>query len=149
MSNAFLYRMGAGYAGAISRIEALVAEPNQLDRTTPPGVFGVPVKLVAGKIQICKSSDVPYGFLIRPYPTQANVNEALNAGTPDPNQLCDVMRSGYMQVKCTAGTPAKNADVYFNSSTGLVQAESGTKIDNCKFMGTADSNGLVEIAYNI
>lgn len=151
MSNAFLYRMGSGYAGAISRIEALVSEPNIIDADTPPTVFGVPVKLSSGKITICTGSDTPYGFLIRPYPMQSQINEALGAATPSLTQTLDVMRSGYMQVKNTLGTPAKDGAVYYNQTTGLIQASSagGTEIAGCKFMGTEDSDGIVEIAYNI
>lgn len=151
MSNAFLYRMGSGYAGAISRIEALVSEPNIIDAATPPTVFGVPVKLSSGKITICTGSDTPYGFLIRPYPTQSQTNEALGAATPSLTQTLDVMRSGYMQVKNTLGIPAKDGKVYYNQTTGLIQASSsgGTEIAGCKFMGTEDSDGIVEIAYNI
>lgn len=151
MSNAFLYRMGSGYAGAISRIEALVSEPNIIDAATPPTVFGVPVKLSSGKITICTGSDTPYGFLIRPYPMQSQTNEALGAATPSLTQTLDVMRSGYMQVKNTLGIPAKDGKVYYNQTTGLIQASSsgGTEIAGCKFMGTEDSDGIVEIAYNI
>jgi hypothetical protein len=151
MSNqAFLYRMPAGLAGAVSRIEALVSEPNLIDTTTPPTVFGIPVKLVSGKIQKCASGNTPYGFLIRPYPTQSATSEALGTATPSLLQTCDVMKSGYMQV-VSAGVPAKDGQVYFLDADGTITASatSSTAIVGCKFMGAADANGLVEIAYNL
>jgi hypothetical protein len=56
-----------------------------------------------------------------------------------------------MTVKNTAGTPAKNGQVYFVSATGLISASASnaTAITGCYFMGDADSDGNCEIAYNL
>lgn len=152
MSNAYLYRMPVGIAGDVTRKEQSTVEAQVMDSSTPVTVFGVPVQMVSGKIQpLSASDDVIYGFLVRPYPTSYTSNEALATATPSATLACDVLRRGYMTVKNTLGTAVKNAAVYFNDTTGLVQASSvgGTAITGCYFMGDADSDGNVEIAYNL
>lgn len=160
MSNTFLYRMPAGIPGDVTRHEAARIEQQQMDTSVPVTVFGVPVKLVSGKIQPMAENDSgqPYGFLVRPYPTQRTTNEALGAATPDPTQLCDVLVAGYMTVDNASGTPAKNGAVYYRATQispvvliGRVEAAASgcVAITGCHFMGTADSDGNVEIAFNV
>lgn len=152
MSNAYLYRMPSGIAGDVTRHEVAKIEAQVLDSTTPPTVFGVPVKMVSGKIKpLASAQDVIYGWLVRPYPTGAATSEALDAGTPVAGNPCDILRSGYMTVKVTAGVAAKNVVVLFNATTGKVEAgaSGGTSTVNAFFMGEADANGNVEIVYNI
>lgn len=153
MSNAFLYRMPEGFAGAVTRLELAKIEPQTMDPNTPATLYGIPVKMVSGKIQpINSGSDVVYGLLVRPYPTQSTVNQAIGQGTPSTELQCDILRSGYMTVKVTVGTVAKNGQVYFNNTTGLIEGYVGsgqTAITGCFFQGTADSDGLVEVIYNI
>ena len=152
MSNAYLYRMPAGIAGDVTRKEQATIEAQIMDTTTPVTVYGVPVQMVAGKIKpLSTNSDVVYGFLVRPYPTQSATNEALASGTPSTINAADILRRGYMTVKNTAGTPAKDGQVYYVTATGLISASSSsaTAITGCYFMGEADSDGNVEIAYNL
>lgn len=60
------------------------------------------------------------------------------------------MRRGYMAVALESGTAALGGKVYLNA-TGKISADSSsnTEIPNCIFMGAADADGLVEIAFNI
>jgi hypothetical protein len=152
MSNSYLFRMPAGIPGDVTRREVAKVEAQMMDATTPVTVFGVPVKMVSGKIKpLAGAGDVIYGFLVRPYPTSGSVNEALAVGTPQVNMPCDLLRSGYMTVKVTAGVAAKDAHVLFNATTGLVEAgaSGGTSIANAYFMGEADADGNVEISFNL
>lgn len=153
MSNAFLYRMPAGIAGALTRLEVAKVEPNVMDPDTPVTVYGVPVVKVSGKIQPYAGSGTILGFLVRPYPTQMEslANQGLNSGAPSEEQTCDVLRSGYMTVLNTLGTPATDGQVYANNTTGKVQADAtgATAVTGAFFMGAADDNGNVEICFNI
>ena len=156
MSNAILYRMAAGIPGDVTRHESATIEAQQIDATTLiPLKYGIPVKMVSGKIEkINNTSDAVYGFLVRPYPTQGATNEALGTSTPVLTQLCDVLRRGYMTVLCATGTAVKNAQVYFNNTTGFVEAyynggSGQTAITGCYFMGGADADGNVEISFNL
>ena len=150
MSNAFLYRMGVGYAGQVTRLEVAKIEPQILDSVNKPTVFGVPVIITSGKVCKFAGSGTIKGFLVRPYPTQAEVSEALDAGTPNVNQMGDILRSGYMIVDVQSGTAEKGGIVYANDTTGLVQADSSGATDTgAKFMGAADENGIAEIEFNV
>lgn len=166
MTNAFLYRMPAGIAGDVSRKGQATIEPQIQDSTTPVEYYGVPVKLESGKIKPIENGDLAsdvYGFSVRPYPTQSDVNEALAAGTPPVNQPIDIMRRGYMTVKVQNGTPAKNGQVYVrvaneDTSLGLLygglECAAGSPADcvaitGAYFMGTGDDDGNVEISYNL
>lgn len=152
MSNAYLYRMPVGIAGDVTRKEQSTVEAQVMDSSTPVTVFGVPVQMVSGKIQpLSASDDVIYGFLVRPYPTSYTSNEALATATPSTTLAANILRRGYMTVKNTVGTPVKNAQVYYVTATGLISASasSATAITGCYFMGDADSDGNVEIAYNL
>jgi len=153
MTNAYLYRMPAGIAGDVTRKEVAKIEAEIIDANTlTPTVFGIPVKMVSGKIErLNGGGDTIYGFLVRPYPTSAATSEALAVGTPSLVNAANILRSGYMTVKVTAGVAVKNANVLFNATTGLVEAgaSGGTSISNAFFMGAADADGNVEIVYNI
>lgn len=164
MSNAYLTRMPAGIAGDVSRKEYAKIEPAVMDADYPVLTYGIPVKLVSGEARPFTTGDdavVPHGFSVRPYPFQAVSSEALAAGTPNPAQPIDILRSGYMTVKNNAGTPAKGGTVYVRvvDSGSAAQplggieaaADSGdcVAITGAMFMGSADADGNVEIAYNI
>jgi hypothetical protein len=164
MSNAYLTRMPCGVAGDISRKELSKVEPRFMDSTLPVPLYGVPVKMVSEKVYGFTTDDdavVPYGFAVRPYPFQAAVSEALVAGTPNPTQPLDVLRSGYMTVKNNAGVPALGGAVYVRVvDSGLAAQPLGgieaaadggecVAITGAIFMGTADADGNVEISYNI
>jgi len=173
MSNAFVYRMPAGVPGDVGRLEQATIEPNQYDTDYPCLAYGILVKLVASKIRPIASGDdisaVGYGFLVRPYPIQEPIgsaasSQALSAGAPNTALAADVLRRGYMTVKVTAGgataiaSIAKGDAVYVRSTadTGKVvgDIEAGSisgndTVTGAIFMGAADTDGNVEIAYNI
>jgi hypothetical protein len=167
MSNAFIYRMPAGIAGDVTRLEHATIEPQQFDTSYPVLLFGVPVKMTSGKIRPIAAADTiatdVYGILVRPYPSQMTASEALGAGTPDTSKIANVLRRGYMTVKCQLGTPAKNGIVYVRKTAhstlpliypigGIEAAADSAKCEamsGAYFVGTADADGNVEISYNI
>lgn len=163
MSMTFLYRMGAGIAGDITRKEVAKVEANLINASKPVTAYGAPVKIVSGKVEPIESGDtianLVYGFAVRPFPFQAQVSEALGAGTPNPTQPLDVLRSGYITVKNNSGTPAKGGIVYCRKTAaegevlgGIEAAADGSDceaVTGATFMGAADANGLVEIGFNI
>lgn len=165
---AFKYRMPAGIPGATNRVEQLTAEAQIMDTAFPVTLFGVPVKIVSGLVRPIASGDAAslvYGFLIRPYPTQ-NVGTAYSVGTdgfgggvPNSQDVANVMRRGYMTVKLNGATAAtKGGQVYVRNANGSTPTPIGgveagatdcVAIPGCIFMGPADADGNVEIAYNI
>lgn len=163
MSNAFVYRMPAGIAGDVTRREHATIEPHVFDASYPVTEFGLPVKLVSGEIRPIAAADtvadVQYGLLVRPYPSQMATSEALAAGTPDVTKIGDVLVRGYMTVKCNLGTPAKGGAVYVRKTANgdylIGGIEAGADSAKCEalvgaiFMGSADADGNVEIAFNI
>lgn len=79
---AYTYRMPSGFAGMITRVDTSDTEAQTIDSTTPPTSFGIPVKMVAGKIQPLANGDaatVIYGFLARPFPFQGRTYPARSA----------------------------------------------------------------------
>lgn len=164
MSNAYVYRMPAGIAGDVSRKEMAKIEPQYMDATYVVDRYGIPVKMVSSKLRPFTTGDdavVPYGFSVRPYPIQGASSEALATATPPTNQPLDVLKSGYITVKCNAGVAALNGAVYVRvvdsglSAQPLGGVEAAADGGDCVaisgaiFMGAADSDGNVEIAYNI
>lgn len=161
MSNAYLYRMPCGIPGDVTRKEHAKIESWPFDTTLYPTKFGIPVKLVSGKIRKMASGDTeqPYGFLVRPYPSQMGASEDLAAGTPDITKLGDILVSGYMTVDAFEGTPAAEGTVYYyhyndtdlgNVSAGNTDSPSTiTAITGAIFMGAADTDGNVEIKFNV
>lgn len=165
MSNVFITRMPAGIAGDVTRREHADIEPQVMDTDYPVLRYGEPVKMVSGEIRpITTGDDINdiYGFGCRAYPVQTSTNEAIGSATPPTNLHFDVLRRGYMTVKVQDGTPAKNASVWVRTVAaddptaqpigGLECASDGGdcfEITNAKFMGEADSDGNVEISYNL
>jgi len=122
---AYTFRMPAGFAGDLQRAEVATIESQQIDSNTPPNAFGVPVKLVGGKLQPIAAGDaasVVYGFYLRPYPIQGNGTDPLGTSTPPTSGNGDVLRRGYSNVQLNGTTAAaKNGPVYMrvgNASTG-------------------------------
>lgn len=163
MSNAFIYNMPAGIAGDVTRKEHSKIESHVMDTSYPVTKYGVPVKMVSGKIRPMAAADTgqPYGFSVRPYPTLADASEALGTATPSTTQPIDVLVSGYIIVDNKEGTPSKGGSVYYRSQSddtteiGQVEAEADTSpetnvaITGAVFMGSADSDGNVEIKFNV
>lgn len=169
MTNAILYRMASGIPGALNRIEHCTVVPEVFDATYPVTKYGLPVKIVSGEVRPIAAADtiasVMAGFLVRPYPTQAETSEALGAATPNPNAIADIMKRGYMTVKVEASlpaaVPAKGGIVYCRKTDhgaaeyiiGGVESDADSAkceaIPGCFFTGAMDADGNCEIEYNI
>jgi hypothetical protein len=161
--NPILYRMPFGVQGDISRRDQLHIEPH-IYGATPFTAYGLPVKLSSNKVIPMGAGDAAgnaFGILVRPFPTQgANASDPLGTAVPPTSGEADVMRKGYIFVKCNVGTPALNGTVYMrvtanggNTIIGGIEATSDSTntviLSNCKFNGPADSNGIVEITIGV
>lgn len=168
MSNAFLYRMPSGIPGAISRESVATIEYQPLDSTKNFGEYGLAGQISGDNfVPITSGSAITavYGFLVRPYPTTgANASDPLGTAVPPTSGEANVLKRGYISVKCYRGTPAKNGTVYIRvgdtDTTGFplgsitADADSTTAADTLAlpgayFTGAGDANGNVEVAYNL
>lgn len=141
--------MPAGVPGDVSRKTESTLESGIMAQDLP---FGSPVKMASGKLTgISAADDVIYGFVARPYPTQATQAAS--------GEIHDCMRRGYMTVTLANGTASRGGAVYVR-----IAAETGKKVGDleasavkdetvaipgCLFMGEADANGNVEISFNL
>jgi hypothetical protein len=125
---AILYSAPSGVPGDLNDILNTVVESWVLDPDLTPTDFGVPVKVVDGKIAKIESGDTAadfYGILSRSVPTMApDLNVNLNTSTPNANTVSGVVVGGpgYVLVKCTVGTPAKGGAVYMRVTAALGKA---------------------------
>ena len=155
----FLKRMPAGIPGDVSRKEDAVIESNLVGAGEVP--YGAFVKLSSGKLAPIAASDtaaVIYGLAVRPYPKQSENNKFGPTAAPA-GGMCDVLRSGYMTVLLKQGTAVRGGQVYVRvtedteKKVGDIEAAADTTktvaVSGCMFMGPADADGNVEIAYNI
>ncbi|WP_446903004.1 structural cement protein Gp24 [Burkholderia sp. YIM B11467] len=164
---AYQFRMPAGFAGDLQRAEAAVVEPQLIDASAPPLSFGVPVKLVGGKIQpINNSADTAalvYGVNLRPYPIQGNGTDPLGTSTPPASGVTDILRRGYVNVQLNGtAAAAKGGTVYvrvagasagkpiggFEAAADATSANTVAMPANWYFTGPADAYGVTEIAVN-
>ncbi len=161
---AFQYRMPAGFAGDIQRVEEATIETQIIDAANPPTAFGVPCKVVGDKIQPIGDGDAAsavYGFNVRAYPVQGNGSDPLGTATPPTSGATDILKRGYIMV-ALGGTAdaAKNGTVYVRVGSpsagkplgGIEAAADGTgtvSLTNAYFTGPKDAYGVVEVAYNI
>lgn len=158
MSNAFLYRMPSGIPGDVSRkshstIEAHLAKGNF-------GAFGVFGKLTAdGFVPLTADDTDVYGLIVRSYPTQSALN-GMGAAIPQSGIIQDVLRRGYMTVKCNVGNAKKAGAVFVRVAAGtelkpiggieaVADAKNTIELKNAMFMHDADAQGNVEISFNI
>lgn len=162
MSNAFLYRMPSGVPGDVSRKSQSTIESHPIGAQF--ATFGLFGKLDTGSgnfvpLVATDTADKVYGLLVRAYPTQTVQNQ-LGKATPLPNGIQDVLRRGYMTVKCNAGSAKTAGTVYVRISAatetkpvgGIEAAADGANnivLSNVFFMHDADAQGNVEISFNI
>lgn len=178
MSNVFTYSMPYGIPGAVNRVggRGPDIEAQIMDPTHPLPFYGLfgQIDATTGFFRQLTSTDAAvYGLLVRPYPEQPTTatgfSGSISLGTaavpPQFQTAIDVLKSGYMTVKLYNTTAAvKNGAVYTriadNDATGFplgdveaaADSSGGTNtllVTPAYFMGPADSNGNVEIAYNI
>ncbi|EPD6720383.1 structural cement protein Gp24 [Acinetobacter baumannii] len=158
MGNAYLYRMPSGIPSDISRKAHSTVEAHILKGNF--GAFGIFGKLTADGIVPLEAADTDvYGLIVRSYPTQSALN-GIGAAVPQSGIVNDIMRRGYMTVKCNAGTAKKAGKVYVRVATGtelkpiggieaVADGVNTIEIKNAMFMHDADAQGNVEISYNI
>jgi hypothetical protein len=160
MGKSLLYRMASGIPGDVSRPAQSLIEPATLNAALPFSAYGMVGKFAAGKFVPLAGGETAAdvrGFLVRPYPTQtANADgSGIQQGI-----IGNVMRRGYMTVKCGAGVPAKDGQVYARIAAaaagkpiaGVEATADGANtiaITGCRFTGPADADGNVEIEYNL
>jgi hypothetical protein len=143
----YTYQMPSGIPGNVNRPEVSTIEQFILDQTTPPTVFGNPVKNVTAKIQPIQAGDLSaaiIGFLVRPYPTSGNGTDGLGVAAPNKALPGDVLKRGYISVKVGGVTaPVSGGVVYVrvgNASTGKVvgdvEAANDTVVTAAATVGT-------------
>jgi hypothetical protein len=163
ITNAYLTRMPVGFVGMVNRQDQALLQPEIIDTSYPPVLYGTVVKMVSGKIRTIASGDAAAdvrGFIAKPYPyNETSVSSATlgASGVPNPNLPCDIMKRGYMIVAFAGTTAAKGGqvNVCINTAGGgaigdITETTDGNNvaIANCFFMGAA-SGGVVEISYNV
>ncbi|MGV0885993.1 hypothetical protein V6760_03860 [Acinetobacter venetianus] len=162
MSNVFLYRMPSGIPGDVSRKSQSTIESHPVGAQFAAfGLFGK-ISATDGKfvpLEAADTAEIIYGLFVRAYPTQSAQNE-LGKAVPQPNGIQDVLRRGYMTVKCNAGNAKKAGTVYVRVGAGteakpvggIEAAADGANsiaLPNAFFMHDVDAQGNVEISFNI
>lgn len=106
-------RAPASFAGEITRPDETVVESAFLNPEKAPEHFGVPVKMVNGKLEKLEVGDTaPYGVLARVAPSIADGDK------PNPQQAQSVVVRGYIAVDCSnAGQPPRGGQVYFRKNS--------------------------------
>jgi len=158
---AFLTRMPVGWPGAYNRTHDATVEPTPLAPGGPaPTAYGVALTMTPTGAALPAAAASIYGMYVRPYPTNSNQDPLGTDTPPTPANAgnVDVMVRGYLVVKLLAGTAVKGAPYEFSvtggNAGGVAAVGSGgaTPIacpGRSYFMGPADANGMVEIAFNI
>lgn len=155
-----LYRAPAGVQGDITRPDDTIVESAFIDPAGAPETFGCAVKMVVGKIKAMTTGDTAdkfYGVLSRVAPSiGGNLGEGYMDGKPNPAAPQGVVVKGYVNVKCTVGTPLRGAPVYVRvtaatgKAVGDFEANSdganSVKLENVIWaVAGKDENGLAEI----
>lgn len=135
---AFLTRMPAGIAGAITRPLESTIEPALLYRPTDPTPalspteYGSAVVIDATTkrwaLPIAASTAAQIAFLPRPYPGGLAQQQGVLGVTPvDTVHVGDVMRRGYMNVKLRLGAAVKGGAVFVRvqNPVGVTQPVGG------------------------
>lgn len=140
---AYQFNMPSGIPGSVSRAEHATIEAQLLSSTNQPIAYGVPVKIVSGKVQGFQSTDTtafgitvatgievgtkPHGILIRPYPTNSGqdplgISGTTSTQTMPTSGIVDVMVRGYVMVfvgSTKRSSAAKDSQVFYSVvSTG-------------------------------
>ena len=160
MGNVFLYRMPSGIPGAISHQSQCTVEAHMTDgQFSGYGVFGK-FSPANGKFVPLEAADTAvYGLIVRAYPTQSAIN-TFGSDIPQTGVVQDVLRRGYMTVKCNAGNAkaAQPVHVRIGAPTqtkllgGIEAVADGAntiELKNAIFMHDADAQGNVEISFNV
>lgn len=158
MGNSFLYRMPSGIPGDVSRKSQSVIEAHITKGKF--GAFGIFGKFTAdGFVPLAADDTDVYGLMVRSYPTQSATN-TMGAAVPQEGVIQDVLRRGYMTVRCNAGNAKKAGSVFVRVDVGtdlkpiggieaVADGVNTIELKNARFMHGADAQGNVEIAFNI
>ncbi len=173
---AFTFRMGAGFAGNVTRTHPAGIEPCLVDTaaTNVLSFFGQAVvadQASPNGVRAPQSGDTAaliYGVAVRPYPfqpvaTTADFGQtAFGAAAPAKPQPIDVLKSGYILVTlqgAAAATKGVLPRVTTVAGTGYlvggwsVDAVAGTQVQitdgKSYFNGPADATGIVELGFNL
>jgi hypothetical protein len=142
--SAYLYQAPNGVIGDITRVDESNVEPAQLVALSSvyAQVFGAAMRYVTGGIQqwttgLTKADFA--GVLVREVPSiSGNSNSGLNDTVPNPDAVQGLLVRGYVNVKCTAGTPARGGTVY-------VRIVSATDRPIGAFEASSDSSNSVAL----
>jgi hypothetical protein len=162
---AFKFAMPSGIPGDVQRAEHATIEAQLLDPINYPLSYGVPVKIASGKVAGITTGDTTsthiHGMYVRPYPTNS-AQDGLGVQTIPTKGICDILVRGYILVKVqfNAASAAKDSGVYVRVGTAqrtlpLGAIEGGADTADCfliagaYFTGTADAQGICEVAFNI
>lgn len=175
---AFTFRMGAGFAGDVSRAHPFGVEPVLNDPTNPVLAYGLACvytatgntvrQMAAGDSSLTNIS----GILVRPFPQQAPSAPQIyggtgtvaapfgDIGTPPAGQPVDILKQGYIAVPIV-GTPVKGGAVFvWTGATGGghrlggFETAAGTTLaietdGRTYFQGGVDAFGIGEVAFNV
>jgi len=137
----FLYRAPSGVAGDVTRPDDTVVESALINSEVPPVLFGAPVKMTAGKIEAIESGDAAtdfFGIISRVAPAiNGSLSEAFGSGVPNVDATQGIVVEGYVNVKCTVGTPVRNGIVYMR-----VTADTGKLVGDLE----ATADGVANVA---
>lgn len=160
MQKVFLTRMPSGIPGDITAKANAKVDPVVLNAAAAFSGYGLPGKFVAGKfVPVSAAADgvKVRGFLARPYPTQTGAADGSGVSA---QIVGDALRSGHITVRCNAGNPAKDGAVYVRVAAAAAGKpiggiEAAAVVDETEvipgayFTGAKDTDGTVEIEYNI
>ena len=141
---AYLYQAPAGVPGDITRPDETNVEPARLIAVsgTYAQAFGIPMKYASGGISQFASGDAATAFagvLVREVPSiSGNTNQGFDNTVPNPDVPNGLAVRGYVNVKCTVGTPARGGVVYVR-----VEADTGKAIGD--FEASSDTTKSVAL----
>ena len=137
---AFLFRAPSGVAGDITRQLDTTVESGLLNAAKAPAAFGAPVKIVSGKFEAIESGDAAAdfaGIISRVAPSIAgDTAQTFASGTPNADSVQGIVVSGYINVVCTVGTPARGGQVFMR-----VAADTGKAVGDLE--ASADGSDSV------
>ncbi len=115
---AYLFTAPNGVVGDISRTDETNVEPAMLIAvsSTFAQAFGIPMVYATGGISQFSTGKVAAdfaGILVREVPSiSGNANQGFDDTVPNPETVSGLAVRGYVNVKCTQGTPARGGVVY-------------------------------------
>ena len=142
---AYLYQAPAGVPGDITRVDETNVEPANLiaESGTYAQAFGIPMKYATGGIKQFVGGETAADFagvLVREVPSiSGNTNQGFDNTTPNPDVPNGLAVRGYINVKCTQGTPARGGIVYVR-----VEADTGKAIGD--FEAVSDTTKSVALS---